>query len=409
MIYAKLPKTAEKVILTLKSSGFEAYAVGGCVRDMIMGKTPADYDVTTNALPSEIKAVFRNYKTIDIGIKHGTVCVVADGTAVEITTYRTDGKYTDNRHPDKVVFSDNLHDDLCRRDFTVNALAYDGSQIIDEFGGVDDINRMIIKCVGNPQKRFEEDALRILRAVRFSSVLGFEIEYNTKKAIFNSFLLLDNISKERIFSEIQKMFCGENVKNVLAEYKGMFEYIFGDISSYSVEEYEVSACMVSLSENNICMRLAAFLYFLPLNHAESILNKLKCSKKMKNEVMLYIKRPNIDALNDFSQIRKYMFFEGEHQLKNSLELCLVYSLCISDFHSVKKINIIKNNIDEILKLNLCYKISHLKINGSHICNANLASGNKVGAVLKSLLFAVIDGKVENEKNALLEYSENNLI
>ena len=182
-----IPNYCKKIISTLKQNGFEGYLVGGCVRDSIMDITPNDYDITTSATPDEMLRIFSSFRVIETGLKHGTITVVIEGNNVEITTYRIDGEYDDNRHPKEVSFTRNLSEDLKRRDFTVNALAFNEEQgLVDLFGGKDDLDNKLIRCVGNPDKRFNEDGLRVLRALRFASVLGFEIEENTAKSILKN-------------------------------------------------------------------------------------------------------------------------------------------------------------------------------------------------------------------------------
>ena len=206
----EIPQSVDSIIKTIESGGFEAFIVGGCVRDMLIGITPSDYDITTNALPTQIKSIFK--KTVDTGIKHGTVTVMIDKNPLEITTMRRDGKYTDNRHPDSVEFTSAITEDLSRRDFTVNAIAYsEKSGICDPFGGYDDIKNQVIRCVGNADARFGEDALRIFRAVRFSSVLGFGIEEKTAQSVLKNREKLKNVSAERIRSELLKTLCGKDV------------------------------------------------------------------------------------------------------------------------------------------------------------------------------------------------------
>ena len=207
---------ARLVLDRLHENGYEAYVVGGSVRNMMLGMSVDDFDITTNALPNETKLLFPDFTVVETGIKHGTVTVVVNGENVEITTYRTEGEYTDSRHPDKVEFTSSLELDLSRRDFTVNALAYDGEgAVVDLFDGEEDIKNKVIRAIGNPYERFNEDALRILRAVRFSSVLGFDIEENTRCAMLECKHLLSKISKERIAVEINKFLRGKNVKNAL--------------------------------------------------------------------------------------------------------------------------------------------------------------------------------------------------
>ena len=214
-----MPKNVDTAINLLQSAGFEAYAVGGCVRDSLLGKTPNDWDITTSAKPEDMKSVFADFHCIDTGIKHGTVTVVIDGEPLEITTFRLDGEYEDNRHPKSVTFTSNLGADLGRRDFTVNAMAYSKmTGTVDLFDGQNDLKNKIIRCVGDPDRRFNEDALRILRALRFASALDFEIEEKTAQSLLKNRALLGNISEERIAKELLKLVCGKGAKRILTDF-----------------------------------------------------------------------------------------------------------------------------------------------------------------------------------------------
>ena len=216
----QINKNAEKLIRQLNNQGYEAFIVGGCVRDYLLGLTPHDTDICTNALPEQTKKCFEAYHTFDTGIKHGTISVVCGGEVYEITTYRIDGDYSDNRHPDSVSFTRNINEDLQRRDFTVNAMAYNAEYgLVDPYGGKNDLKDKIIRCVGNPDTRFNEDALRILRALRFASVYGFSIEENTSKSIFKNADLLKNIATERVTSEFLKLICGKDAVKILDAYR----------------------------------------------------------------------------------------------------------------------------------------------------------------------------------------------
>lgn len=401
----ELPKTVKEIIKMLNSAGYEAYAVGGCVRDILMGKAPDDYDITTNALPKEIKSVFGAYKTIDTGIKHGTVTVVMNSFHTEITTYRTDGIYSDGRHPDRVSFSKKLCDDLSRRDFTVNAIAYDGARIIDEFGGTDDIKKGVIRCVGNPRRRFSEDGLRILRALRFGSVLNFEIEPDTKDAVFECLPLLDNISRERILEETKKLVCGVNAYNVLMKYEKVTEKIFGSIASYTFDQYAITVRMSQKAENDFHMRFAALLYFLPVDDARCALRSLKMSNKDTANTLSYLKKPDVHLLKSVEQVCRYMYFEGEATMQNSLKMYQIYCRCVNDKDNEQKAAKVLRTVNRVLKSEMCFKLSQLAVNGRDILNAGLAVGKEVGRLLESLLFAVIEGKTVNEKKALLSCAE----
>ena len=204
MMKIEMPKQVSKIIRTLEEHGFEAFAVGGCVRDSVLGRRPNDWDITTSAMPWQTKKLFK--KTVDTGIQHGTVTVLQDGIGYEVTTYRIDGEYEDGRHPKEVVFTENLREDLRRRDFTINAMAYsERAGLVDAFGGMEDLKNGIIRCVGDPRERFTEDALRVMRAVRFSGQLGFSIEENTREAARELAPNLKKISAERIQTELVKL------------------------------------------------------------------------------------------------------------------------------------------------------------------------------------------------------------
>jgi len=218
-MYIELPETVRTAIARLEADGFEAYAVGGCVRDSILGRTPNDWDITTSARPEQTAAVFCDTRTVETGIQHGTLIVILDGMPLEITTYRRDGAYADNRHPESVTFSSRIEDDLCRRDFTVNAMAYHPTRgLVDLYGGQSDLEKGVIACVGDAETRFYEDGLRILRAIRFAAVLDFSIEKKTAAAVRACRELLRNIAAERIREELCKLICGRGAVRILREY-----------------------------------------------------------------------------------------------------------------------------------------------------------------------------------------------
>ena len=233
----KLPKNVQFIIDQIYKSGYEAFIVGGCVRDSILGLNPNDYDVTTSAPPSEILNIFKNFKLIDNGIKHGTVGVIIDKEVYEITTYRLEGEYENNRRPKSVSFTSNLVEDLKRRDFTINAIAYnDKMGIIDKFDGMTDIKNKIVKTVGEPDKRFNEDGLRLIRAIRFSSKLNFKIESNTLHSIYKNANIIKNISRERITDEFSKILMGNNPQDIIILYKTGILKSIGVTSNISEEK-----------------------------------------------------------------------------------------------------------------------------------------------------------------------------
>lgn len=266
-----IPENVEKIIDKLEGSGFEAYIVGGCVRDSILGKEPKDYDITTSALPEQVKTCLDGYSVIDTGIKHGTVTVIADDEYIEITTFRIDGNYSDHRRPDSVSFSENLLDDLSRRDFTINAMAYNRrTGVIDKFGGQKDLFRRIIKCVGEPAVRFNEDALRIMRALRFASELNFTVDTITSAAIHDLRRLLGSVSVERISRELNLLLTGAAPSNVLMEYGDVIATFIPELrpcigfdqhSRYHVYDiWTHTAVAIEHSKNDKDVRLALLLH-----------------------------------------------------------------------------------------------------------------------------------------------------
>ncbi|MBR5773515.1 MAG: HDIG domain-containing protein, partial [Clostridia bacterium] len=306
-----LPACIQYVISTLNDNGYESFIVGGCVRDYLMGKTPHDYDVTTSATPEQVKTCFNNNKVIETGIKHGTVTVLVDGESVEITTYRIDGEYKDNRHPELVTFSKTIDEDLRRRDFTVNAIAYNPEKgFVDLFNGIQDIKNGVISCVGNPDERFNEDGLRILRALRFTSVLDFEISKETSDSIHRNKMLILNVSPERIWTEFKKLLCGKNVRRVLLEYSDVIGVFIPEIlDSVGFEQnnpyhcYDVlthTAHAVENAPDDVVIRLAAFFHDIgkPSVYSEDengghFYSHAKVSEEITNAVLTRLRCDNL--------------------------------------------------------------------------------------------------------------------
>ena len=401
----KLPTEVQAAIQCLEQSGFEAYAVGGCVRDMLRGEIPHDYDVTTNALPEEIKNVFGKYKTIDTGIAHGTVTAVINHFHIEITTYRIDGTYTDNRHPDCVRFTSSLADDLARRDFTVNAMAYNPtSGIADMYGSVKDLSDKIIRCVGLAGQRFDEDALRILRALRFAAVLGFEIETSTAKAIHEKKTLLKNIAAERILSETKKFMCGSDIYNILIRFRDVFEIIFTDIATLDTAEYTIAAKAADTADVDLNTRLGAFLYFCGENSAANMLRRLKSDNATLRAVRDAIACCKAVRGGELTHVRSLVRRFGYNTANTSA--AMMKSLFESGCKDITADDVagMDASLEKIRSCNLCCSIGELDVDGNDIISNNIAYGTDIGRVLNLLLDAVIDEKIPNTKDALLNYS-----
>lgn len=377
----KIPQKIEKAINILYENGFEAYIVGGCVRDMLMGITPHDFDITTNALPEQIQALFE--KTVPTGIKHGTVTVIIDKTPIEITTYRSEGNYTDHRHPENIKFVSTLKEDLSRRDFTVNAMAYNSKfGLIDFFGGQNDLKNGILRAVGNPEIRFEEDALRILRLFRFASVLGLDIEKNTLHAAIKKVYLLKNISGERIFSELYRAINGKNI-NIFAHLLNSNGLNF--LKAKNLPDFNV------IKQLNTAPDLAffAFLYLSECDFS-SALKYLKVSNKLS------------DYCYSLLELTKTPLPDNKAQIKRAL--CKVSPEIFSDFLQLKSalgtdVSVIKIQLNEILKTDEPYLISHLKIDGNILKEMGIC-GTKTGEVLRHLQSIVIEDKSLNTKEKL---------
>lgn len=438
-MFFEIPSQVKTVISLLNSASFSAYVVGGAVRDLVMGKTPNDWDITTSALPEETKKVFENYKFVETGIKHGTVLVIVDEMPLEITTFRIDGDYTDHRRPDNVLFTDKLYDDLSRRDFTVNALAYHPQEgLIDYFSGIDDIKNQVIKCVGEATARFDEDALRVLRALRFASVLDFEIEENTQKAIFEKHPLLEFISAERIFVELNKLLCGKNVKKVLLDFEDVMFFIIPELKEtknctqnherhiFDVWEHTVASVAAVKPEPEL--RFAMLLHDIgkPLvkstddkwvdhfyNHsamsteiARDILNRLKCSNALKNQVLALVKNHGL-MLHQLSEktFKKYIAEYGLETVEKLFEVreadCKgqnpkFLQQCLEENEIGKRV------LAEILENESCFSLKDLQINGTDLIELGYESSPKLGKVLSQILNEVMDNKLPNDKTLLLD-------
>lgn len=436
----EINKNYRFILSALENAGFSAYLVGGCVRDMLMELPIHDYDVTTNALPEQISNVFADYKVIPTGIRHGTVTVIYENTPFEITTFRIDGKYTDSRRPDNVVFTDSLYDDLSRRDFTVNSIAMDlNGKIYDPFNGADDIRKKIIKCVGDPTKRFTEDALRILRAIRFSSVLGFDIEKNTAAAVHTLKNRLDNVSAERISVELVKLINGVNSTSVLLEYRDIIGQLIPELipsfdhdqhtpyHKYNVYEHTVRAIKAIPSgiDDESTLRLTMLLhdvgkpaaFYLDENGRGHFKGHAQIGAEIARKVLRRLKFDN----KTINFIYKLIYYHSE-DIKNENEMKHLFGkMGPDDFLKLLEVKKADNNakhsfvLDENIELdnyaelarrytaeNVCLSLSSLAVNGSDLMEIGL-KGKEIGEWLDKLLDMVIDEKLPNERAALLSF------
>ncbi|MBR1763101.1 MAG: CCA tRNA nucleotidyltransferase [Eubacterium sp.] len=377
-----LPRDAKRIISLLTQSQYKAYAVGGCVRDAIMGRKVSDYDITTSALPNQVEKVLldNDIKFVETGLKHGTITAIINHQPYEITTFRTDGKYSDNRHPESVSFVNDINEDLSRRDFTINAIAYNDEEgFIDLFGGVEDIKKRIIKTVGKSDLRFQEDALRIMRALRFSSQLSFGIEEETRLAIFKNKELLNNIAAERIYSELVKLLIGDNAGSVIKEYSEIISVI---IPEYKECDYNA----IAVAPKKDYIRLAILL--LKTDNADGILKRLRVSNDTFDKVTKLIEYSRSDA-----SVKELLNKLGVDLLFDLIELKKAIN---SSFETEK----IREEATRIIESKEPYRISDLKINGNDLMALGF-EGKEISSVLEKLLFEVWNNPEKNKKEILL--------
>lgn len=390
-----LPDCVKQIISLLEAAGHEAYAVGGCVRDALLKRPCSDYDITTSALPDEVKKALYGITVIETGISHGTVTAVVNGNPVEITTYREDLSYSDHRRPDAVRFSRTLSADLARRDFTINALAYSEKDgIIDLYGGRTDLERGIIRAVGDANTRFNEDALRILRALRFSSQLGFEVEEKTAAACLSNCELLSFVSKERIYAELKKLICGKKAADCLLNFRQIVFYI---LPALKTAHFDSALSALPLLPEDFSVRFAALFYHIGASAAAEALRALKSDKKTTIETKTIIENLPLKAEMSSKEIKTMFSKIGEEMFFKLVSL----ESAFADKAKKAVLERTKAAAENIIKRGECYSLSALKISGKDLSTLKI-EGRQIGQVLKRLLTAVINGEIPNNKDALLE-------
>ncbi len=435
------PESVNTIISRLENNGYTALMAGGCVRDALMGIVPHDYDIAASAPPEEVKRIFSDLTVIPTGIKHGTVTVLLDNEPFEITTFRTDGKYSDNRRPESVAFSDSFLEDSKRRDFTINAMGYSKSTgLLDYHGGQSDIDNKLIRTVGDPDRRFNEDALRILRTLRFSSVLGFDIEEKTAHSAVKNSALLKNISAERIRDELVKLLCGKNVKMVLMKYHKVLESVLPEISPligfcqhnphhiYDVWEHTVTA--VSSIPAVPHLRVAALLHDMGKPQTFSVAadgighfyGHTAASTDISKEILIRLKFDN-DTANKVLKIIRYhdSVIENEPKcIKRFLNKLTpegffdVINMFRADNaaqhpdlgYRVKHFDELDAAARSLLEEESCFDLHSLAVNGNDLISAGIPRGKSVGKMLNMLLEAVISDEIPNNKADLLAYVQN---
>lgn len=441
-ISINIPEYVQTLLDRLNEKGYEGYIVGGCVRDSLLGKTPHDYDVCTNCTPDRMLEVFEGYRTIETGLKHGTLTVMSDHKPVEITCYRSDGEYIGHRTPAQVTFESSLEEDLKRRDFTVNAMAYsDRDGLIDLFGGRSDLAAHRIRCVGEPCKRFDEDALRILRGLRFSACLGFDIESGTAEAMLRQRELLNAISAERISAELKRLLCGKNAEEVLLRYREIIAVFIPELREcfdfrqnnphHFLDVYGHICRSVSYVRPQWQMRLTMLLHDIgkPRMHtvddngvshfkkhqfegaymARDILSRLKLDNASARYIFELIWEHDNRIPAERKAVKHFMAKHGFDFTMDYLEVRRADTYAQSDYKREEKLA----ELDGIGRLAIeieqegeCLTLKDLDLNGRDVMELGI-SGRDIGAALELALDGVIDEKADNKKEELKQYIENN--
>ncbi len=434
-----LPSFVCNAIDRLEHAGFEAVAVGGCVRDLLADIPPHDYDIATAATPDEICRIFAGERLIETGIKHGTVTVLLDGEPLEITTYRQDGVYADGRHPDSVTFSRRLKDDLSRRDFTVNAMAlHPVHGVTDLFGGKQDLADGVLRCVGNPSVRFAEDALRILRGLRFASQHGFTIESETADALRAARKTLSNVSAERIYAEMTALLCGKYVTQVLLQFPDVIATVIPELKEavgfsqnnrhhiYTV--YDHIARVVGEVSPTPALRWAALLHdcgkpacqtvdsageFHFAGHpqesarlADRALTRLRADKHTKEAVLEIVNLHDLRTPPTKKAVQRLLSRVGKDRFFELLDIAAADRSAQNPAYAPAekaREDAVRDLANKLLSENACLTLSDLAVSGDDLIKAGIPAGKELGDTLHRLLDLVLDEKCENEKNALLKH------
>jgi len=433
---AEYPKGVLEVLQKLEAAGYEAWCVGGCVRDLLLGRPVNDWDVTTSALPEETMALFGD-AAFPTGLKHGTVTVRADGMPVEVTTYRCDGNYLDHRRPESVTFTRSLEEDLQRRDFTINAIAVNlRGEVRDPFDGMVDIKTKTLRCVGNADQRFEEDALRMMRGLRFSAVLGFSVAPATEKSIRNQRELLREIAVERIWTELEKLLMGLHASAVLRCFPEVIGVFWPEIlpmvgldqrnrhHCYDVWEHSLRA--VEAVPSDLVLRCAALLHDVGkppcftvdekgIGHfyghgvvsrqlTDEMLRRMKCSADFRERVVRLVDWHDRPIPCTEKSLRRALRKLGEEELRLLLELKRADNLAQAPEYRSRQqeLDALEELLQTLLDQDACFSLRQLAVNGNDLLALGL-SGPEVGAALEKLLSAVVDGEVPNDRHALLDY------
>lgn len=429
--------SAALALSLLNGAGYEAFCVGGCVRDMIMGRCPNDFDITTSALPRQTKACFEGYHVIETGLKHGTVTVVIEGEPLEITTYRVDGEYRDNRRPREVFFTSRLEDDLSRRDFTVNAMAYCPERgVVDVFGGREDIEKRVIRAVGDPDRRFNEDGLRILRALRFAAVLDFTIDPATADSIHRNRGLLKNISAERIMVEFVKLVCGVGGPRIMEEFSDVVceiipEFIpsvgFDQHNPYHIYDvYTHTLRALAAAEGDKYVKLAVLFHDigkpgsysedergghfyghhkLSASLTEQVLRRLKSDGKTLHTVVKLVDAHDRGLPPTEKSVRRLMCSFGEQDTRRLIQVRRADNSALVEWlvePRLQELDQIEALVNKICAEGELPSLKNLAVHGDDIIKLGVTPGKRIGEILNALLEGVLEGRLVNEKAVLLD-------
>lgn len=437
----EIPQGAAWVLKQLRDAGYEAYVVGGCVRDSLLHRMPDDWDITTSAKPEDTKRIFR--RTVDTGIQHGTVTVMVDRTGYEVTTYRIDGEYADGRHPEHVTFTASLLEDLKRRDFTINAMAYSPAEgLVDEFDGIGDINRRVIRAVGDPVQRFTEDALRMMRAIRFSAQLDYRIDEDTREGIRLLAPNLQKVSAERIRVELEKLLLSEHPEELKEAYElGLLRQFLPELSEcmecgqnnphHCLSVGDHILCAVKAARRDKVLRLALLLHDIAkpqvkttdengIDHfhghaarsaalADRILRDLKYDNQTREAAVRLIAWHDCNLGDSLPEIRKSISELGEEWFLPLLEVKTSDVEAQSDYQREEKLGKIeywRNAFEEIRRAGDCLSLKNLAVSGKELIAAGAAPGKEIGRILHEMLEEVLREPAHNTREYLLEKWQN---
>lgn len=439
-----LPHDAAWLLNRLGQHGYEAYVVGGCVRDALLGATPKDWDLCTSARPEEMQRVFADCRVVETGLRHGTLTVLRSGKPYEITTFRIDGAYSDHRHPDGVTFVRDVVRDLARRDFTVNAMAYHPQTgLVDAFGGRADLARGVIRCVGKPEERFEEDALRILRALRFASSYGFSIDPETDAAIHRLYPTLDQVAPERVRVELQKLLCGRGAGDILRAYPEVITFLLPELRPcvgfeqrtpyhrWDVWEHTVRA--VDKVRPVEALRLAMLLHDsgkpacfelgedgkghffghakVSKRLAETALTRLRVDNATRDRVLLLVEKHDLDLSPERPLLTRRLSQLGEENLRDLMEVQRADALAkgTEDENEINaRTDAMRSALDALLLEKPCVSLRDLAVHGSDLLSIGYARGPALGQCLNALLEEVISGRAKNDREALLALARSKM-